>query len=370
MSQLRCNRCWEVLAETACVTSCSHIYCLKDAREIFARSSECPSCETTLDRNRDLCQIKMDGEFAFPPLWGLSPMRIMKIATDAVEFWQYQKKAEIQKLQHSKAAKEKKFRNIEQGLKRKLMEAENERNTLLHERNTAKEDCRLLQKQNCALKEENKEKSRMYQKYDEVFRQVSGGSRPLAIMPASKTTKPNHPAPRSPSFDTLAASSHRISTPLFVSGSDRNLQKSHESEAASLSRGGVQKAPASGDRFAIMRRGLTTPVQSKEVASPSTHRDSFSQQSPNALLDPHQGRSSPGASHLHTPLQTPLQRKDTSHDLSRSVPRGVQSFDARPSPAGTIRRPGFPGGMRLRGLFATKPTPRQSPADGFEPPAR
>lgn len=55
-SELRCNRltCRKTLIDRAVVTTCSHIFCVDCANELFNASRLCPACETSLTEPDDV----------------------------------------------------------------------------------------------------------------------------------------------------------------------------------------------------------------------------------------------------------------------------------------------------------------------------
>ncbi|KIK08511.1 hypothetical protein K443DRAFT_561411 [Laccaria amethystina LaAM-08-1] len=93
-TDLKCNRltCRRPLSNKAVVTTCSHIFCIECANELFNASRLCPACETTLAEPDDvvLCSLQPTNDYKTSVLSGLTPSTILEICSRAISFWQYQ----------------------------------------------------------------------------------------------------------------------------------------------------------------------------------------------------------------------------------------------------------------------------------------
>ncbi|KAF9008759.1 hypothetical protein BDQ17DRAFT_72869 [Cyathus striatus] len=97
-NDLKCNRltCRGSLVDKAVVTTCSHIFCINCANELFNASRLCPACDTTLMEPDDvvICSLHPTNDYKTSVLSGLSPSTILEICSRAISFWQYQTQQE------------------------------------------------------------------------------------------------------------------------------------------------------------------------------------------------------------------------------------------------------------------------------------
>ncbi|RDB23263.1 E3 ubiquitin-protein ligase CCNB1IP1 [Hypsizygus marmoreus] len=93
-TDLKCNRltCRQSLTDKAVVTTCSHIFCVECANELFNAARLCPACDTTLTEPDDVvvCSLHPSNDYKTSVLSGLTPSIILEICTRAISFWQYQ----------------------------------------------------------------------------------------------------------------------------------------------------------------------------------------------------------------------------------------------------------------------------------------
>ncbi|KAJ1972958.1 ATP-binding cassette, regulator of translational elongation [Dimargaris xerosporica] len=99
--QLWCNatNC-RVTLETkadACITACSHIFCMPCADQKFAEALVCPACGTALPERDDLVVINLNpsDKYKSSVLAGLHPEIILEIASRGLAFWTYQISQEV-----------------------------------------------------------------------------------------------------------------------------------------------------------------------------------------------------------------------------------------------------------------------------------
>ncbi|CAO3577274.1 unnamed protein product [Absidia cylindrospora] len=81
-----CLDCRKIICheQKACVTSCSHIFCLECANVKFAEALVCPACDSSLTQSNDISILA-----------GLSPTVIMDICNRALSFYNYQVSQEL-----------------------------------------------------------------------------------------------------------------------------------------------------------------------------------------------------------------------------------------------------------------------------------
>ncbi|GAA5809347.1 hypothetical protein MFLAVUS_002755 [Mucor flavus] len=94
---IKCRRKLSVEGQ-ACVTSCSHIFCLDCAKKSFDKASICPACKTNLVQENDdmiLVQMNPTEEYKSSVLAGLKPDNILDICSRAIAFYEYQTSQEL-----------------------------------------------------------------------------------------------------------------------------------------------------------------------------------------------------------------------------------------------------------------------------------
>ncbi|KAK0524471.1 hypothetical protein OC834_005532 [Tilletia horrida] len=93
---LKCRKPLHIHGQ-AVVTTCSHIFCVSCANELFGANKSCPACEATLDRPDDvvISSLNPSTDYRTSVLAGLAPSITMEIATRSISFWTYQKSQEV-----------------------------------------------------------------------------------------------------------------------------------------------------------------------------------------------------------------------------------------------------------------------------------
>ncbi|EJD53762.1 hypothetical protein AURDEDRAFT_53520 [Auricularia subglabra TFB-10046 SS5] len=95
-SDLRCNRltCRTGLVDKAVVTTCSHIFCIDCANELFtaAQAGLTQLCcnSTSLTSHRSIASLHPTNDYKTSVLSGLAPSIILEICSRAIAFWSYQ----------------------------------------------------------------------------------------------------------------------------------------------------------------------------------------------------------------------------------------------------------------------------------------
>ncbi|KIK44477.1 hypothetical protein CY34DRAFT_625023 [Suillus luteus UH-Slu-Lm8-n1] len=179
-SELRCNRltCRKTLIDRAVVTTCSHIFCVDCANELFNASRLCPACETSLTEPDDVvvCSLHPTNDYKTSVLSGLSPSLIMEICSRALSFWQYQvhqensfQQAVIRNLNDKQAQLQKQLDNV-------IREANGEINLLSNKVAELERDMELERRKVHELQDSSKEREKEYQKlkaqYDKAKRKA------------------------------------------------------------------------------------------------------------------------------------------------------------------------------------------------------
>ncbi|KAF8309221.1 hypothetical protein DL93DRAFT_2063177 [Clavulina sp. PMI_390] len=181
MDDLHCNRltCRRVLSDKAVVTTCSHIFCVDCANEVFSGNAlVCAACETTLDQPddvvvllhpsshhaRSICSLHPTNDYKTSILSGLSPQTIIEICSRAISFWQYQIHQETS-FQHA-VLRNVNERNaqMQQQLENVVREANSELGLLTNKMTALERDLELERRKNRDLVESAKEKDAEYHK--------------------------------------------------------------------------------------------------------------------------------------------------------------------------------------------------------------
>ncbi|KAG1791436.1 uncharacterized protein HD556DRAFT_655782 [Suillus plorans] len=177
-AELRCNRltCRKTLIDKAVVTTCSHIFCVDCANELFNASRLCPACETSLTEPDDVvvCSLHPTNDYKTSVLSGLSPSLIMEICSRALSFWQYQvhqensfQQAVIRNLNDKQAQLQKQLDNV-------IREANGEINLLSNKVAELERDMELERRKVHELQDSSREREKEYQKlkaqYDKAKR--------------------------------------------------------------------------------------------------------------------------------------------------------------------------------------------------------
>jgi len=131
-SSLTCNGCWLALSEAAAAykTSCSHLFCRPCAEGYFSSSTLCPLCDARLGGDGDIVELPGDKSptacLHFFALAAFHPDTALRLLTDAVAF------SRAQTALYGTREAWKRGQEGE-GLKRRLVEAENRLHTLVGE---------------------------------------------------------------------------------------------------------------------------------------------------------------------------------------------------------------------------------------------
>ncbi|KAI0366384.1 hypothetical protein BV20DRAFT_652995 [Pilatotrama ljubarskyi] len=180
MDNLRCNRltCRRSLADKAVVTTCSHIFCVDCANELFNASRLCPACETSLTEPDDVvvCSLHPSNDYKTSVLSGLNPTIILEICSRALSFWQYQIHQEHSFQQALYRNVTEKNAQLEKRLENVIREANGEISLLTNKLSDLERDLEAERRKAATLHDSLKESEKEYQKlktqYDKLKRKA------------------------------------------------------------------------------------------------------------------------------------------------------------------------------------------------------
>ncbi|KDQ20722.1 hypothetical protein BOTBODRAFT_101062 [Botryobasidium botryosum FD-172 SS1] len=167
-SDLKCNTltCRRSLVDKAVVTTCSHIFCIDCANQLFSTAQICPACETSLTEPDDvvICSLNPSNDYKTSVLSGLSPAIILEICSRAISFYQYQihqessfQQAILKNVNERNAQLQKQLENV-------IREANSELGLLNNKIAGLERDLELERRKSRDLHESSKEKDKEYQK--------------------------------------------------------------------------------------------------------------------------------------------------------------------------------------------------------------
>ncbi|TEB35342.1 hypothetical protein FA13DRAFT_1334661 [Coprinellus micaceus] len=166
--ELKCNRltCRTSLTEKAVVTTCSHIFCVTCANELFNASRLCPACETSLTEPDDVvvCSLQPTNDYKTSVLSGLSPSTILEICSRAISFWQYQIHQENSFQQAVLRSVNDKNAQLQRQLDNVVREANSQIELLMGKKSELERDLEFERKKVRELQEAAREQSKEYQK--------------------------------------------------------------------------------------------------------------------------------------------------------------------------------------------------------------
>ncbi|RIB08732.1 hypothetical protein C2G38_1982405 [Gigaspora rosea] len=160
---LRCNivQCRKALNEgRACVTTCSHIFCVDCANTSFTLALVCPACETSLTENDDIvfADLNPSEDYKSSALSGLRPDTIMEICSRALSFWTYQTTQENCFQEMLYRGLEDKYSELEKQVQVLIRDSESEVTTLRAKVQALQKDMELEKRKTHDLKEQLQEK--------------------------------------------------------------------------------------------------------------------------------------------------------------------------------------------------------------------
>ncbi|KAK0206788.1 hypothetical protein DFS33DRAFT_619527 [Desarmillaria ectypa] len=179
-TDLKCNRltCRKSLTDKAVVTTCSHIFCVDCANELFNAARLCPACEASLTEPDDVvvCSLHPSNDYKTSVLSGLTPSIILEICSRAISFWQYQIYQESSFQQAVVRNLTDKNTQIQKQLDSVVREANSELSLLRNKIAELERDVELERRKVRELQEASRDRDREYQKlkaqHDKMKRKV------------------------------------------------------------------------------------------------------------------------------------------------------------------------------------------------------
>ncbi|KAF9285786.1 hypothetical protein BGZ88_009398 [Linnemannia elongata] len=172
---LKCNllTCRSMLSSLgkACVTTCSHIFCVGCANKAFGTALVCPACETSLTQQDDVVFVDLNPsqEYRSSILSGLRPEVIMEICTRAISFWTYQTSQEAKYQEMSQKTLEDKLGQLERQLQRMTREVNVELNGFRDTVSALQKDIEQEKRKAADLTDQLDEKSRQLSKLQTMY---------------------------------------------------------------------------------------------------------------------------------------------------------------------------------------------------------
>lgn len=167
-TELKCNRltCRRPLTDKAVVTTCSHIFCVECANELFNAARLCPACETSLSEPDDVvvCSLHPSNDYKTSVLSGLTPSIILEICSRAISFWQYQIHQENSFQQAVVRSVNDKVAQLQKQVDNVVREANAEINLISNKYADCQRDLELEHRKVRDLQEAAREKDKEYQK--------------------------------------------------------------------------------------------------------------------------------------------------------------------------------------------------------------
>lgn len=167
---MQCNKCWHKIEGQAYITSCSHVFCVRDGDALFAKGTTCVCGETFTQRSDvQLVHTTISEESKATMLYGLSPDEVTDIALRAIKFYQYQEMnaAEYRRFQERHAAD--KLHKREKQLRDQLVETQNAANTLANQVRELQEAMTQKERMLKELGEKYSETTRQKRKLQELY---------------------------------------------------------------------------------------------------------------------------------------------------------------------------------------------------------
>ncbi|VDC06281.1 unnamed protein product [Peniophora sp. CBMAI 1063] len=165
---IKCNNlpCRSSITDKAVVTTCSHLFCVDCANELFNTAQLCPACDTALTEPDDVvvCSLQPTNDYKTSVLSGLSPSIILEICSRAIAFWQYQMHQE-NAFQHAVVRNvNDKNTQLQRDLSSVTREADSELAALRNKLRELERDLELERRKVRELAETGKTKDKEYQK--------------------------------------------------------------------------------------------------------------------------------------------------------------------------------------------------------------
>jgi len=190
---LKCNvaQCRKNLSSEgrACVTTCSHIFCVDCANNTFTSALVCPACETSLTENDDIVftDLNPNEDYKASVLSGLRPDIIVEICSRSLSFWTYQttQEAYFQKMLYKNL--QEKCSQLEKQMQSVIRDAQEEITSLKSKIQAIQKDLELEKNRNHDFAEQLQEKTRQFSKLQIMYDKLKRRS----LLPAMQQTAQN-----------------------------------------------------------------------------------------------------------------------------------------------------------------------------------
>ncbi|CAO3647874.1 unnamed protein product [Cunninghamella echinulata] len=160
--------------QKACVTTCSHIFCIECANVKFGEALICPACQTSLTQKTDIMILHLNPseEYKSFILAGLKPEHILDICNRGLSFYNYQVSQELCYRQVIQKTLKSKIISLDNQLQDNLREY----NRLLKMGNDKLEDLarefEMEKRRNYDLQENLKQKSIQFTKLQQMYEKL------------------------------------------------------------------------------------------------------------------------------------------------------------------------------------------------------
>ncbi|KAJ3842501.1 hypothetical protein F5878DRAFT_576689 [Lentinula raphanica] len=198
-TELKCNRltCRKPLTDKAVVTTCSHIFCVDCANELFNAARLCPACESSLSEPDDVvvCSLHPSNDYKTSVLSGLTPSIILEICSRAIAFWQYQihqensfQQAVLRNLNDKNSQLQKQLDNVVREANGEIALLNNKATDLERDLEVERRKVRDLQE---ATREREKEYQKLKAQHDKIKRKALLGPSNFAANETSSNVPTN-----------------------------------------------------------------------------------------------------------------------------------------------------------------------------------
>ena len=203
-----CNVCrTKLLAATAFVTACSHMFCETCGQPALSRQA-CPVCHSSLPTKFDCVKIHTDPpeHFKTMVLAGLQPEAIMDVAGRALAFWSFQSSLRLIQLQDELTSKANELEALQHQVHSQGIVGAAESSRSQQALAASQNEVRALRAENASLQERFADKTHQLQRlqamYDAARRQQPLAPLPPArhVPPPPKKAAPQQPPPQTAIF--------------------------------------------------------------------------------------------------------------------------------------------------------------------------
>ncbi|KAL0218819.1 hypothetical protein P9112_004472 [Eukaryota sp. TZLM1-RC] len=173
VTQLKCNKCWQVAKERAYTTVCGHFLCVSCIDPISGTHSSCPGCEYSFLKSTDIQEVQLSPDSSIKRiLCGYPPDLIMEMMKHAILFWNNQRDIDQQYTTFQYKRELSRVGKSEQQLSDQLVEHKNQLNRTRNELDQLKEDLQKEKRERAEMSEKYAERSRQKRQYQELYEEL------------------------------------------------------------------------------------------------------------------------------------------------------------------------------------------------------